>query len=65
MGCFGTEGEEDSLSNLQLVVGVVSSILRDYNLRRADVIPVEDVLALSLQGAATVCPDTFICLSYL
>ena len=26
---------------------------------------VEDVLTLSLQGAATVCPNTFICLSYL
>ena len=65
-GCFGTEGDEDSLlSNSELAVGVVSSILQYSDLRRADVMSVEDVLALSLQGAATVCTDAFICLSYL
>ena len=65
-GCFRTEGEEDSLLvNSELAVGVVSSILRDADLKRVDAMSVEDVLALSLQGAATVCPDTFICLSYL
>ena len=48
-GCFGTEGEEDSLlANYELSVGVVSSILRDSDLMRADAMPVEDVLALSL-----------------
>ena len=65
-GCFGTEGEEDSLfANSELTVGVVSSILRDSDLGRADAMSVEDVLALSLQEAATVCPDALICLSYL
>ena len=65
-GCFGNEGEEDSLlANSKLAVVVVSSILRDFDLRRADAMPVEDVLALSLYGAATVCPNAFICLSYL
>ena len=65
-GCFGTKGEEDSLlSNSELATKVVSSILRDSDLRRANAMPVEDVLALSLQGGATVCPDAFICLSYL
>ena len=65
-GCFGTEWEEGSLlANSELVAGVVSSILRDYDLRRADAMSVEDVLALSLQGATIVCPDAFICLSYL
>ena len=65
-GGFGTEGEEDSLlANLELPTGAVLSILSDSDLRRADAMPVEDVLALSLQGAATVCPDAFICLSYL
>ena len=65
-GCFGTEGEEDSLlANSKLAVGVVSSILRNSDLRRANAMYVEDVLALSPQGAATVCPDAFICLSYL
>ena len=64
--CFGTEGEEDSLlANLELAIGVVSSILRGSNLKKVDALSVEDLLALSLQGAATVCPDAFILLSYL
>ena len=61
-GCFETEGEEDSLlANLELVAGAVSFILRDSDLRRADAMSVEDVMALSLQGAATVCSEAFIC----
>ena len=65
-GCFGTEGEEDTLlANSELAAWVVSSILRDYDLRRVDSMSVKDVLALSLQGVATVCSDAFICLSYL
>ena len=65
-GCFGTEGEEDSLlANLELAARALSSILQDSDLRRANAMSVEDVLALSLQGAATVCPDAFICLSCL
>ena len=65
-GCFGTEGEEDSqFANSELAAGVVSSILRDSDLKRADAMSVEDVLALSLQGEATVSLDALICLSYL
>ena len=65
-GCFGTEGEEDSLlANSQLAAGAVSSILRDFDLKRADAMSIEDVLALLLQGAATVCQNAFILLSYL
>ena len=65
-GCFGTEGEEDSLlANLELAVRAVSSILRDSDLKRENVMSVEDVLALSLQGAAIVCSNAHICLSYL
>ena len=65
-GCFGTEGEEDLLlTNSELAGEAVSSILRDSDLRRADAMSVEDVLALSLQGAATICLDAFICWSYL
>ena len=65
-GYFGTEGEEDSqLANSELVAWAVSSILRDSDLRRVDAMSVEDVLALSLQGAATVCPGASIWLSYL
>ena len=60
--CFGTKGDEDSLlTNSKLAAGVVSSIPRDSNLKRADAKSVEEALALSLQGAATVCPNTFIC----
>ena len=48
-GFFGIEGEEDSLlSNLELAVGAVSSILRDFDLKRADAMSIEEVLALSL-----------------
>ena len=65
-GYFGTEGEEDSLlANSELAAWALSSILRDSDLRSVDAMSVEDVLALSLQGAATVCPGASICLSYL
>ena len=48
-GCFGIEGEEDSLlANLELTVRAVSFILRDYDLKRADAMSVEEVLDLSL-----------------
>ena len=58
---FGTEGDEDSLlTNSELAAGAVSSILQDFDLKRADAMSVAEALALSLQGAATVCPDTFI-----
>ena len=61
-GCFRTEGDEDSLlTNSELAVEAVLSILRDSDLKRADAMSVEEALALSLQGAATVCSDAFIC----
>ena len=61
--CFRTEGDEDSLlTNSELSVGAVSSILQDSDLKRADAMSIEEALALSLQGAAAVCPDAFICL---
>ena len=60
--CFGTEGYENSLlTNSELATGAVSSIPPDSDLKRADAKSVEEALALSLQGAATVCPDAFIC----
>ena len=65
-GCFRTEREENLLlANSELTAGDMSSILRDFDLKRAGAMSVEDVLVLSLQGHATVCPDAFICLSYL
>ena len=63
--CFGTEEDEDSLlTNSELVAEVVSSILQDSDLKRADAMSVKDVLTLSLQGAAIVSPDAFICSFY-
>ena len=63
--CFGTEWDEDSLlTNSELTAGAVSSILRDSDLKWADAMSIEEALALSLQGAATVCPDAFICSFY-
>ena len=65
-GCFGTEGAENSLlANSELAVRAVLSILRDSDLKRADAMSIEDVLALSLQGEVAVCPDASIFLSYL
>ena len=47
--CFGTEGDEDSLlTSSDLAARVVSSIIRDSDLKRADAMSVEEALALSL-----------------
>ena len=59
---LGPERDEDSLLiSPELAVEAISSILRDSDLKRADAIPIEEVMALYLQGAVTVCPDAFIC----
>ena len=53
---FGTEGGEDSLlANTKLTARAVSSILQDSDLKKVDVVSVEEALALSLQEAVTVC----------
>ena len=60
--CFEIEGDEDSLvTNSELAIGAVSSILWDFDLKRANAMSVEEALALSLQGEATVRSDAFIC----
>ena len=47
--CFGTKGDKDSLlTNSELTTGVISSILRDSDLKRANAMSVEEALALSL-----------------
>ena len=52
---FSVVGGEDSvLSHAKLAAGAVSSILRDFNLRRVDALSVEEALALLLQGTASV-----------
>ena len=46
---FEAAGDEDSLlSHAELVVGAVSSILCDFDLRKVDVLPVEEALSLLL-----------------
>ena len=58
---FEAVGDENSLlSHAELVVGAVSSILRNSDLKRVGAFPVEEALALQLQGTASVCPSAFI-----
>ena len=48
-------GDGDSLlHNAELAAGVVSSILKDSDLERSNALPVDEGLALSLQGVASV-----------
>ena len=57
---FGAVGSEDSLlSHAELAAGAVSSILHDFDLRKVDVLSVEEALALLLQGTASVRPSAF------
>ena len=57
------DGNEDSLlSNAELAAGAISSILRDSDLKRSGALPVEEALALSLQGVASVSSYVLICL---
>ena len=54
-------GSEDSLlSNAELPVGAVSTVLRDSDLRKVDVLSTEEALALLLQGTGSVCPSAFV-----
>ena len=47
------DGDGDSLLfNAELAAGAVSSILRESDLKRSGALPVEEALALSLQGVA-------------
>ena len=57
------DGDGDSLLlNAELAAGAVSSILRDSNLKRSGALPVEEALALSLQGVASVSSHVLLCL---
>ena len=63
---FEATGDEDSLlSHTELAVGAVSSILHDSNLRKVDALPIEEALALLLQGTASVLPSSFVDLFFL
>ena len=53
--------DEDSLlSYAELDTGAVSSILCDDDLRRVGALPVEEALALLLQGTASIRPSAFV-----
>ena len=58
-----TEGDGDSLLlNAELAAGVVSSILKDSDLKRSGALPVEEPLALSFEGVASVSSHILSCL---
>ena len=58
---FSAIGSEDSLlSHAELAAGVISSILRDSDLKKVGALPVEEALALLLQGTASVRPSAFV-----
>ena len=48
------EDEDSLLLNAELATGAVSSIVKDSDLGRSKALPVDEVLALSLQGVASV-----------
>ena len=50
-----SDGDGDSLLlNAELVAGAVSSILKDSDLKRSKTLPIDEALALSVQGVASV-----------
>ena len=51
------------LANAELAVGVVSSVIRDSDLKMVEALCVEEALALSLQGTVLVCQSAFFYLS--
>ena len=60
---FETGGDGDSLLlNAEFAAGAVSSILKDSDLKRSGLLPVEEALALSLQGVASVSSHILLCL---
>ena len=50
------EDEDSLLFNVELAAGVISSVLKDSDLGRSKALPVDEVLALSFQGVASVSP---------
>ena len=57
-----SEDGDSLLLNAELAAGAVSSILRDSDLGRSKALPVNEALALSLQGVALVSPCVSSCL---
>ena len=48
-------GKDSLLTNAELAVGAVSSILQDSDLKKVETLSVEEALAFSLQGTVSVC----------
>ena len=57
-----SEDGDSLLLNAKLTAGAVSSILKDSDLGRSKALPVDEALALSLQGVASVSPCVLSCL---
>ena len=57
----GRDGDS-LLLDAELAAGAVSSILKDSDLKRSSVLPVEEALALSPQGVASVISHALSCL---
>ena len=56
-------GDGDSLLlNAELAAGAVSSILKDFDLKRSKTLPIDEAIALALQGVASVSPCVLSCL---
>ena len=61
--CPEVDGDGDSLVlNAELAAGAVSSIFRDFDLKRSGALPVMEALALSLQGVTSVSSHVLLCL---
>ena len=58
---FGEDGDS-LLRNTELAAGAISSILKDSDLGRSKALPVDEALALSLQGVASISPCVLSCL---
>ena len=56
-----SEDGDSFLLNVELVASAVLSILKDSNLERSKALPVDEALALSLQGVASVSSYTMSC----
>ena len=56
------EDEDSLLFNAELAAGAVSSILKDSDFGRSKALPVDEALALSLHGVASVSPCIWSCL---
>ena len=58
---FGEDGDS-LLLNIELAASAISSILKDSDLGRSKALPVDEALALSLQGVASISPCVLSCL---